>query len=97
VTRVSTAPLVPIDRTELGANMGISPTGRNVFTGPQATGMSLPSSAFAPPQSTCSNWTSSSSGVEATIGTVYGQGGDWTALSDSNSCANDLSLYCFED
>jgi hypothetical protein len=91
------APLVPIDRTELGTNMGISPAGHNVFTGTQATGMSLPISAFAPPQSTCANWTSSSSSVEATIGTVYGQGGDWTALSDRNSCANDWSLYCFED
>ncbi|MDP3235534.1 MAG: DUF1554 domain-containing protein [Myxococcales bacterium] len=91
------APLIPIDRTELGTNAGISPGGRNVFTGTQATGMSLPISSFAAPQSTCSNWTSSSSGVEATIGTVYGQGGDWTARSDSGPCANDLSLYCFED
>lgn len=88
------APLVPIDRTELG--MAISTTGRNVYTGTQATGMSLPVTRFSQPVSTCANWTLSS-GDTATIGSVYGQGGDWTALSDSQRCDADFSLYCFED
>lgn len=90
------APLIPIERTELGSNTGISPSGRNVFTGTQATGLSLPIMAFDQPQGTCGNWTNGANAT-AVIGSVYAQGGGWTARSDSGSCGSDLSLYCFED
>lgn len=89
------APLVAIDRNELGQQ--VSSSGRNVYTGTQATGLSLTVARFGQPVSTCANWTSSSASDLATIGTVFGQGGDWTALSDSQRCDVDLSLYCFED
>jgi len=85
------APLVAISKNELGQDLS---TGRFVFTGTEATGLSRTVGSFQSPQGTCDNWTGQSGA--GLVGSVFGSGGDWTAAADQ-SCGNDYSLYCFED
>lgn len=80
------APLAPLDRTELGAQVG---TGQFVWTGTEPTGNA---SAVGVYDFSCANWTSNSFSSLGDVGDVYGQ---WTNQR-GQECSGTASLYCFQ-
>lgn len=81
------APLVPIDRTELGVQLT---GGRFVWTGTAPTGnASTPTSLY---DNSCGNWTDSAFGSQGDVGDVYAH---WTNQRGM-TCDSTASLYCFQ-
>lgn len=80
------APLVPIDRTELGVQLS---GGRFVWTGTEPTGNASSQGSY---DNSCANWTDARFGNQGDVGDLYAQ---WTNQRGM-TCDSTASLYCFQ-